>query len=78
MLGEAELLLNAPETAAERDRLKEVNAELVEALENILSEAEKAGVSSLYESPRGGKLVPLGEAMSSARNTIAKTKGNKS
>lgn len=35
----ARLIAAAPETAAERDRLREVNAELLAALENLLAAA---------------------------------------
>jgi hypothetical protein len=37
----ARLIAAAPETAAERDRLREVNAELVAALSELLAEAEE-------------------------------------
>ena len=33
----AHMIAAAPETAAERDRLKEINAELLEALQTILN-----------------------------------------
>ena len=37
------LIAKAPETAAERDRLKEINAELVEALKGLIDGTETLG-----------------------------------
>lgn len=37
VLANARLIAAAPETAAERDRLREVNAELLDALDNLLT-----------------------------------------
>lgn len=41
----ARLIAAAPETAAERDRLREINAEMLEVLEALLEEADQMGGS---------------------------------
>ena len=60
----ARLIAAAPETAAERDRLKEINAELLEALEYL--EAVCACKTLPYENH---------PSMIEARAAIAKAKG---
>lgn len=60
----ARLIAAAPETAAERDRLREVNAELVAALESALKSLEIDGPDSAAAVLR-----------TDARAAIAKAKG---
>ncbi len=43
----ARLIAAAPETAAERDRLKEINAELLEALQKIVEIDVDGGISDI-------------------------------
>jgi hypothetical protein len=59
----ARLIAAAPETAAERDRLKEVNAELLAALK------------ALYEATPDNEGGDLGEACRQARAAISKAEG---
>jgi hypothetical protein len=61
----ARLIAAAPETAAERDRLREVNAELVAALEQIAHRAHKHAVCTQVQ-------YSLGDI---ARAAIAKATG---
>ena len=63
----AALIAAAPETAAERDRLKEINAELLQALEKIAR-----GLPSREGLGGHAPLVFLGNT---ARAAIAKAKG---
>ena len=67
----ARLIAAAPETAAERDRLQAINAELVTALEAILpwleTDVEYAG------SDAAGLLL---DAIQQARAVVAKAKGD--
>jgi hypothetical protein len=64
----ARLIAAAPETAAERDRLREVNAELVAALEQIAHRAHKHAVCTQVQ-------YSLGDI---ARAAIAKATGDAS
>jgi hypothetical protein len=66
----ARLIASAPETAAERDRLKKINAELLEALEACV-EANRR----FAEINNSGLAHVLDVADSKARSAIAKTKG---
>lgn len=61
----AKLLAAAPETAAERDQLKAVNSELVEALENI--EANLTGRDCFQER--------VADSLQRARAALAKARG---
>lgn len=59
----AELIAASPETAAERDRLREINAELLHAIETLLGETDDSDYMSQAER----------EAV--ARAAVAKSKG---
>lgn len=65
MIGEAEangnLLAAAPETAAERDRLKEINAELLEAAKTSLDTLKHAIIFFKYQRP-GHEFYPNRES----------------
>jgi len=61
----ASLIAAAPETAAERDRLKEISADLLEALDSLLS----LGVAE------GFGIWEDWEEVKTAREVIAKAKG---
>jgi len=63
----ARLIAAAPETAAERDRLREVNAELVAALKNLLSTPDFDGTQKTSIARR--------ETKRAARAAIAKVTG---
>jgi hypothetical protein len=72
-------LTAAPETAAERDRLKAINAELLEALKELLPYAEQEA-QSLYEcNKRDGDceegMNECNAWIDKARATIAKARG---
>lgn len=71
VLANARLIAAAPETAAERDRLKETNAELLEALENMLQFAEVCHRQCEDQLMRQA----IGNDIMSARNAIAKARG---
>jgi hypothetical protein len=62
-LANAALIAAAPETAAERDHLKEVNAELLQALETIVKITD------------GSQPIDYPGALMVARAAIAKAKG---
>jgi hypothetical protein len=61
-IANANLIAAAPETAIERDKLKEVNAELLEALKEMVYQYE-------YEAS------PLNPALLQAKLVIAKAEG---
>jgi hypothetical protein len=63
----AKLIAEAPETAAERDRLKIINAELLEALEKISDNLEVAFSGNLRSDASSSLL--------NARTAIAKARG---
>lgn len=63
----ARLIAAAPETAAERDRLKSINDDLLAALETVLSSIEAFPSS-------GAKMKPNGGTANMIRAAIAKTK----
>lgn len=60
----ARLIAAAPETAAERDRLKEINAELLDALTEIVAAAD------------GNGWKQLDATFAAPRAAIAKAKGS--
>lgn len=57
-------MTKAQHTAAKRDRLKEINAELLEALQRIIDTPKPTNTD-----------IWLGEALQDARDAIAKAKG---
>ena len=63
---DARLIAAAPETAQERDRLKAINAELVEALERT--------VCALEEVAEDGGTIIYNETMDIARAALAKAR----
>lgn len=67
MRANAKLIAAAPETAAERDTLKAINAELLEALEALLP---------IVGAPRTYTSGDVFEAQDKARAVIAKAKEN--
>ncbi len=67
----ARLIAAAPETAAERDRLKENNAELLEALEAMVD------MVAITVSRRDFAYSLSSTAFDNARTAIAKAKGGK-
>ena len=73
----ARLIAAAPETAAERDRLKEVNAELLEALKDAVSALD----ADASKSPLGERHAKLAQGWfnamygDKARAAIAKAEG---
>ena len=64
------LIAAAPETAAERDRLKAINAELVAALERLI--AVEGGAWNIERYAR-----EKAEANQTARDALAKARGEK-
>jgi hypothetical protein len=73
----ARLIAAAPETAAERDRLKEVNAELLEVLRLIADQALRCEIPEGYGPEFRSEEWDAGydAAISSARAAISKAKG---
>ena len=64
LAGDARLIAAAPETAAERDRLREVNRELVEALRPLVAIVNGARVNRMK---RDGYLVAARAAIRLAK-----------
>jgi hypothetical protein len=73
----ARLIAAAPETAAERDRLKEVNAELLEVLRLTADQALRCEIPEGYGPEFRSEEWDAGydAAISSARAAISKAKG---
>ena len=73
----ARLIAAAPETAAERDRLKALNAELLEVLRLTADQALRCEIPEGYGPEFRGEEWDAGydAAISSARAAIAKAKG---
>ena len=69
MLANAALIAAAPETAAERDRLRAVNADLLEALRKCVELIRHVGNRGIYIGELGGAI------MSAAAAAIAKAEG---
>lgn len=57
----AVLIAAAPETAAERDRLREVNAELLSALEGLVAMTEGCGSIRCWDKARDAITTARGE-----------------
>jgi hypothetical protein len=74
----ARLIAAAPETAAERDRLKEVNAELLEVLRLTADQALRCEIPEGYGPEFRSEEWDAGydAAISSARAAIAKASGD--
>ena len=66
----ARLIAAAPETAAERDKLKAINAELLAALQNIIPRFERC----IIVSGTSEELAMI--ATKAARATLAKAQGD--
>lgn len=67
-------IVSAPETAAERDRLKEINAELLKALIEVtasLAWNAHGECRAIHDGP----IMPSAEAVEFARAAIAKATG---
>ncbi|HZZ77143.1 MAG TPA: hypothetical protein VFE62_01410 [Gemmataceae bacterium] len=75
----ARLIAAAPETAAERDRLKEINAELTQVLEELLPYAEQEAQSLSECNKRDGdcedEMNECNAWIDKARAAIAKARG---
>ena len=70
----ADLFAAAPEIAAERDRLREINAELLEAAQNLIEFLEK----SVNAGPISNKPKPERLLLACLRTAIAKATGETS
>lgn len=64
---DTQLIASAPETAAERDQLKEVNAELVDALGQLLDRLDHHGVLDIIREE--GPIEDAREALERARES---------
>ena len=77
MAANANLIAAAPETAAERDRLREINAVLLEATEHLISVLDAANLLHLSDGVHLGKTswyIKATDAKAWAQDAIAKAK----